>query len=56
MHLQIRPTFLQPFFRQFRLGFSDGGKRKLMALDIVRLVNVRLDEGDMNSQRLELSS
>src|SRR5262249_35869978 len=40
---EIRPAFLQPTARDFRLGSSHRRRRKQMALYVMGLVNVRLD-------------
>src|SRR5579883_3196840 len=46
IHHEIRPAFEQPAAGQLGLRLAHGRERKQMALDVVGLVNVRLDERD----------
>ena len=51
-HFQVGPAFLEPALGEDRLAFADGGERKQMAFDIVRLVDVRLDQRDARDPRI----
>src|SRR5207237_1067612 len=50
--VEVRPPFLEPPLRQFRLGLADGAEREEVALDVVRLVDIRLDQRDAGDARV----
>ena len=49
---QIGPAFAQPIAGKDGLELADGRKRKQMAFDVVRLIDVRLDERDVSDARV----
>ena len=51
LHLQIGAALFQPSLRQLGLWLADCGNGKQMPLDIVRFVNIRLDQGDARDAR-----